>query len=241
MPRRLLLTLIALGLTMAVTAAPVAADSSTFSLGAWIGGRSTNGGAYSSFGACATGEISDVGFVQEHRCAYEFDISSLPAGATITAASLTLVTSLGNGNCNGGACLIDVAGYVGNGTGELADLTAGSTLLTLGATLGATNHDVTSFVTDRYAAGDDWAGFRLARNAGSVASDLNFWTDPEVNDPPVLTVTYTLPAPPTPVASNLPNAATANPATGSPLLALGFAALLLGSLGTLAFANMRRR
>ena len=47
--------------------------------------------------------------------------------------------------------------------------------------------------------------------------------------------------PPTPVASTLPNAAVADPATGSPLLALGFAALLIGSLGTLAFANVRRR
>ena len=33
----------------------------------------------------------------------------------------------------------------------------------------------------------------------------------------------------------------ADPATGNPLLGLGFAALLIGSLGTLAFANTRRR
>jgi hypothetical protein len=45
----------------------------------------------------------------------------------------------------------------------------------------------------------------------------------------------------TPVASNLPNAAMDRSADASPLLALGFSVLLIGSLGTLAFARTRRR
>jgi uncharacterized repeat protein (TIGR01451 family) len=53
--------------------------------------------------------------------------------------------------------------------------------------------------------------------------------------------TVAAPPTPTPVASNLPNAAMDTSADTSPLLAFGLVVLLIGSLGTLAFANTRRR
>jgi uncharacterized repeat protein (TIGR01451 family) len=55
------------------------------------------------------------------------------------------------------------------------------------------------------------------------------------------TETTTIGPPPTQSqpAASLPNAATAPPATGSPLATLGFAALLIGTLGVLVVANAR--
>jgi uncharacterized repeat protein (TIGR01451 family) len=56
------------------------------------------------------------------------------------------------------------------------------------------------------------------------------------------TAQTTVGAPPTPTpAASLADAAMADPATSNPLATLGLALLLIGSLGTLAFAHVRRR
>jgi hypothetical protein len=87
--------------------------------------------------------------------------------------------------------------------------------------------------------GNPYAGGALYSSLDSGAN----WapTNDSANNDAAFRTYVTVPAPPTPVASNLPNAAMDTSTDTSPLLALGFAALLLGSLGTLAFANTRRR
>jgi len=182
---------------LAASALSVAAAdfTDTLNAGAWIGGRSLNGGAFESFDVCQTG-IDPGPVSEEFNCAIEFDISGLPTGATITAATLSLRTSL---PCLSSPCLIDVAGYVGNGTGEEADLAAGSTVLTFGHTTITEyqDHDVTAFVAGRYGAADDWAGFRLSRAAASGANSSLPWDSPADGAPPLLTIEYSLPDPPT--------------------------------------------
>lgn len=86
-------------------------------------------------------------------------------------------------------------------------------------------------VTPPYAAGAAYASLDGGANWAVVAT----------NDPAAdfaFRTYVTVPPPATPVAS-LADAATAPPTSGSPLATLGFAALLIGSLGALVLANAR--
>jgi hypothetical protein len=95
-----------------------------------------------------------------HAFALEFDLSAIPAGATVTAAALTFVETVNTGSA------IDVHGYAGDpdGTVTLAnpfniplDNKLGSMGMTPGA--GTESLDVTAFVQQMQANHNDFAGF----------------------------------------------------------------------------------
>lgn len=247
MPRRLLLTLIALGLTLALTAAPTAAGGGSLAIG--------NGGADGEIGAsfegdpgAAWGALGFCGFVgyssildNHFRTALEFPLDDLPAGATIVSASLGLAAAEG---VLAGFVQHAIYGYAGDGSITAADVEVTGTpvLFTPSAPAVRETHDVTSLMTPAMVSAG-WAGFSL-RAEPTPANNTDDFACPSEGVYPILTITYDLPNPPTPVAS-LADAATAAPNTGSPLAMLGFALLLMGSLAALILVNaqgvVRRR
>ena len=74
---------------------------------------------------------------------------------------------------------------------------------------------------------------------GTVITNTATLTDGENQS--IVSTSTTVNAPPASVAASLQDAAMATVPVGSPLAFLGFAALLLGSLGVLAFASVTRR
>lgn len=254
MPRRLLLTLIALGLTMALTAAPVSAGGGSLSIGddgldGEIAGQfstTVGSGSWNEDPSCDGVVYENVAaFDTETRTAYEFPLAGLPANATITSVTLSL-----DGRAVG-ARQVEIYGYAGDGAITQADILVSGTPVVIDAEGsivfdGYDAHDVTSLVTAA-AVTAGWAGFslRLAVVDGTTGGNVYGCPDDDGNGlTPLLSIQYDLPNPPTPAASLL-DAATADPVTGSPLEMLGFALLLLGSLGTLILVNaqgvVRRR
>jgi hypothetical protein len=243
----MILPLIILGLTVAVTAAPVAAGGGSIS----IGDGGADGEFVGTFDSTVGSGVWNQGppplcdFVAyrniaaqdvETRSAIEFPLPALPPGATITGATLSL-----NGRTVDDPAPIAIYGYAGNGTTEEADVTVTGTPALVppppSPQFVDVDYDVTDLVTPAmFTAG--WAGFSFR------LSDLGDGTNGSVfqctEDPafPVLTITYDLPNPPTPAASLL-NAAMGDSGIGSPWAAAGFAALLLSALGALALASVR--
>jgi hypothetical protein len=242
MPRRLVLTLIALGLTVALSAAPVAAGGGSLAIGN-AGADGEVGGGFSSDDDGVTWTSSILGCAtggpflgaDELRFAVEFPLSGLPANASITGATLSVRNSFGAFSHQ-----TALYGYPGDGSITAADVQVGGTpILFTPATATREDHDVTTLMTAGMVS-VGWAGFSFRQDPLGTAGP-EFWDCPNNAAYPILTIAYDLPNPPTPVASGLPNAAMDGSADTSPLLALGFALLLLGSLGTLAFANTRRQ
>jgi hypothetical protein len=235
MPRRLVLILIALGLTLAVTAAPVAAGGGSLSIGAAdglvVGGfLSTDGTTWASQpGTCFTGTWFPP--QAEGRFALEVPLAGLPAGATITGATLRLQVNPPPFGLEQQA----MYGYAGDGVIQATDVQVSGTPMFFTPDVFPHEFDVTTVLAPAMVSAG-WAGFSIREDPlQPLAQGGASWRCGES----VLTITYDLPNP-TPVAS-LPNAAMDTSADTSPLLALGFAALLFGSLGTLAFVNSRRR
>lgn len=192
MPRRLVLTLIALGMAMAVTAAPVAAGASPIVTltntdtpdPVLPGGILTYTIVITNCPLCAPGILT----VDD----------PIPAGTSLQSTTTTTGTVT--------ASPVSVQWQFTMNTGASETLTI-AVLVDPGTPPGT-----------------------IIQNTASVSA---------FNQATALAET-TVAAPPTPAAS-LADAATAAPNTSSPLATLGFALLLLGSLGTLAFARVRRR
>lgn len=118
--------------------------------------------------------------------AIEFNLSSLPSGATINSAQLRLRTSRPDK-----AGQTTLAGYIGNGAFELSDVTTGSDLLTFTPPDQINFLDVTNFVKSVVAGANPIAGFNLRQNP-----DINkyaSWDSIVQGFPPLLTIDYTLP------------------------------------------------
>jgi hypothetical protein len=234
MPRRLVLTLIGLGLAMAVTAAPVSA-----------GGLGTLDQAQESgpdvefvnldtawaqvFTAGLTGQLDQI------------DLLLADAGGgpgTDLTVEIWTVTS--------GAPASPVPGATA--TVLHADVPDGPQT----ATWVSIPFNVPSMAGTQYAIAVSSPGsgecetscwFWFADDTGPYAGGLSYvsidggatFPTAQARDQAFRTFVA---LPPTPVASNLPNAAMGNPADTSPLLLVGLAVLLIGSLGMLAFAGM---
>lgn len=251
MPRRLLPVLIALGLTMALTAAPVSAGA----LGTLDQQQTDADNARAVAGSLETAQV-------------------FTAGITGLLDHLDLWLSTGSGGAPGGpggpltTDLTVEIWTVASGAPDapipgastsvaLADVPQGPALwvqvpISAPSVAGTEYAIVLSAPAESFGScpADCWLWLfqedtpPYAGGAAYTSSDSGAnWAALAANEPAAdfaFRTYVTVAAAPTPAASLL-NAATADPATGSPLVALGFAALLIGSLGTLAFANTRRR
>jgi hypothetical protein len=183
--RGLTAAVFAVGLLGTLGVGPAAADLGiTFDAHVWIAGVSTGGGPFATDSDCESG----VQGTETFRCAFEFDLSTIPAGSTFHDATLTYSSEAG---CPGGSCSVSLGGYAGDGAATFADLTAGSALVTFPNGSGPSDamNDVSTFVGGLYAAHERWAGFNLAGTGGPIV-----WGTPASDVQPVLTVAYGLPA-----------------------------------------------
>jgi hypothetical protein len=179
------------------TGGTVLAEDASVQLSAigFIGGIATNvtaGGGYERNSVCDVGDQGIVGTadISTYRCAFEFSLPNVPTGWTVKNATLQLKANIPP------LTSVTVGGYFGNGTLEVADLTAGG--LAVGSFIpnSATpeTHDVTAFIAALVAGGSQWAGFNLAGDAtagGPGANSALTIDSPSDTNPPVLAVTYT--------------------------------------------------
>jgi len=129
--------------------------------------------------------VVDVIFVELlYRFALEFDISALPGGATVNSATLYLRVA------NGTIGPTTLAGYLGDGTITLADMTAGADVVSFTpADFSLHGYDVTAFIQGMYGSGD-WAGFSARQNPLGTTSA--FWDGPQDSEYPRLSIDYTV-------------------------------------------------
>lgn len=195
--RRLTL-LLALSLLLAVSVAPVSASTGSISIGnggadGEIGDSfsSINDGPWRWDGTCygdvGTAFFTDQGWWVEARTALEFPITGLPAGATITGATLSLSHSVGSASDT-----IAIYGYAGDGTIDAGDVVvAGTPIVFSSAAPVIDHHDVTALLTPAVLAAG-WAGFSL-RAEPPVLTDLgsaHVFECPRMLHFPVLTIEY---------------------------------------------------
>jgi hypothetical protein len=228
MPRRLLLTLIALGLALAVTA-PASAGSPLGTLDQ----QQTDHVGSIEFGQ-SDGVVRPVGQTFTAGLSGALDTVALyPVGNSLSGAELQ-IRSVSGGLPTSTILASETV------TSSATDAWVQTTFAAPATVVATTQYAIVLVPPDSNAivalgfAADVYASGRLVVTDfptglvwGGFDSDYAFQT--------YVTV------PPAPAASTLPNAAMADPATGSPLLTLGFALLLIGSLGTLALATARRR
>jgi hypothetical protein len=81
-----------------------------------------NGETWTGYSDCLAGYAS----TSEFRCAWEFDVRSIPAGQRVTSA--TLKVSRTAGDCPANNCPVTLQAYYGNGTPEVSDVLAGDTI-----------------------------------------------------------------------------------------------------------------
>jgi hypothetical protein len=129
-----------------------------------------------------------------YRCALEFDITTVPSDAVVTAATLNIYSDSMT-PCTSTPCGMVVSGYAGNADISLADLTAGSPIGEEAMATGSySQFDVKTFVKSVLAGSDiPIAGFNLA---GDLQNPLGAWTvvgSPSGPHPPTLVITYGIP------------------------------------------------
>ena len=83
-----------------------------------------NGATWSGYSDCLAGYAG----TSEFRCAWEFDVRSIPAGQRITSATLKVTRTAGD--CPANNCPVTLQAYYGNGTAEVSDVLAGDTIAT---------------------------------------------------------------------------------------------------------------
>jgi hypothetical protein len=246
MRARVVLILTILGLAMAVTVAPVAAGGGSLSIGSAGADGEVGGGFVSSDGGttwvasgqpafCNTG-VGPTG--EQFRFALEFPLDDLPASATVTSATLSLRQNSSSFGIHPQA----IYGYPGGGSVGVADATVSGLPVAFTSTTTASreDHDVTALLTPGVVIAG-WAGFSLRQEPVAQMFTFSGWDCPAnlfSSLFPIMTITYDLPATP---AASLSDAATAPPATGSPLATLGFGLFLVGALGAVAFVNRGAR
>jgi hypothetical protein len=234
MPRRLVLTLIALGLTMALTAAPVAAGTLDQQQTTANNIPPVAGGVKQAqvFTAGLTGQLDQVDVLVSRN-----DVDGGP-GTDLTVEIWTVTAGVPDSPVPGASATV------------LQTDVPASTQTWVAVPISAPSVAGTQYAIVLSAP---------AANLGGCPNDCWVWWafdgDPyaggaayATNGPPTWILkqqdqafrTYVA-APAPSVAASLADAATAPPTAGSPLATLGFAVLLLASLATLAFANVRRR
>ena len=118
--KRVLHLVVAITLGGLIPAAPVLADMTTLNddVIATAEDFGPQDGTYDAFAPFNLGSVDNNGH-GSFRTAFEFDLSSLPSGATIESAQLNMTLSNPEG-----ARTIEVHGYSGSGTVQLADFDA---------------------------------------------------------------------------------------------------------------------
>jgi hypothetical protein len=219
MLRSLLALPLAAAVAIALPGIVAAASPANLNSVAWEEGQSVDGGAtWTTNSLCDSGNSTAGSITTSYRCAFEFSLASIPSGATVTSANLWLRTT---SSTPFNIYPVDLGGYTGNGTGSLADLTAGSKLLTFTAVYNtgaaSANPDVTSFIAGLVNAHAGFAGFNLS---SSGTNDQQDWQAPgtgAVVGEPLLIVNYTVAAPtPTPTPAPTPTATAAPNPTATP-------------------------
>jgi hypothetical protein len=195
---RLILILTVVGLLLAISVAPVSAETGSITIGnggadGEIGNTfsSINGAPWQWDGQCygdvGTAYFVDVGWWVEARTALEFPLTGLPADATITSATLSLSHSVGSASDT-----IAIYGYAGDGTHDAGDvLVAGTPIVFSSAAPVIDHHDVTALLTPAVVAAG-WAGFSL-RAEPPILTDLgsaHAFECPQMLHFPVLTIEY---------------------------------------------------
>jgi PEP-CTERM motif len=128
---------------------------------------------------------SDGVFQGVDRYAFQFNLAALPAGATVTQATLRLRDAAGAPN-------IFAYGFVGNGAFSAASVTTGTQLFqTQAGNSGPVDYDVSAFVESL--AADVYAGFSLRQTGlDTIPPQLEGMFDSTQNlYSPQLTITYT--------------------------------------------------
>ena len=115
-------------------------------------------GVFDAFTPFNFGSVDNNGY-SSFRTALEFDVSGIPPGSTIMAATLTLSVNFVEGTRN-----IALHGYAGDGTVQLADfsrddLVDDTTLEPPGSQ--SVVFDVMTFIESRVAGGERFAGFNV--------------------------------------------------------------------------------
>lgn len=133
------------------------------------------------------GAVGDLDVAPEFRYAMQFNLSSLPAGATITIAQLGLAD---NGPYAGQTFVI--SGFSGNGSFGNGTINSATDLQTIDPTNGSFDfYNVTAFVQG-LASGSE-AGFAL-RGDGAPSNVVEFGNTGG-GEAPVLQLTYSVPEP----------------------------------------------
>jgi hypothetical protein len=129
----------------------------------------------------------NFGIPGEYRSALEFDLSTIPRGATINSA----VLSLKNFSLRGGT-IVQFHGYAGNGSVELADMSI-SNFLGERSALSDFTIDILPFIQTQLDNNSSFAGVMVKTSNGGVAG---FGSKEAVNSlfQPTLTLDVTLPA-----------------------------------------------
>jgi hypothetical protein len=147
-------------------------------------------------------------------------LATLPAGATIISATLSLRDADGDQPDP-----INIVGYAGDGMVTAADVQAGTSISYVPTTTGYQSHDVTALIAPpALAAG--WAGFLLTAETETFATVHHLFDCPDDAQFPILIITFAL-----------PDAAMADTGAVSPLVAIGFGVLLLGVMGALTWGR----
>ncbi len=142
---------------------------------------------------------NSLGAVYEQRFALEFDLSAIPAGATIEAASMSL--SLANFEDNfGNGVPLEIHGYSGDGSVDTADFSVsnlidGFTLPRPQSSVPMTR-DVTSFLQQLVDSNQSFAGLMIRLPQGGLPGNyighrLVFFYSSESGSPPRLDVSFT--------------------------------------------------
>jgi hypothetical protein len=191
-------------------------------------GGDLDGASWTPTSICYSGYHQLIGHAL--RCAFEFSLSSLPSGATVTAATLSLKGEASNRP-------VDLGGYSGDGSADLADVIAGSPILTFTPLATWEYLDVTAFVQGLVAADASWAGFNL-----SGAREFQGWAIAGVageDSGPTLTIVYTVPTNTAPTNTAPPTSTEQAPARDSGSNLVGLVALLVVAM-TASFLVTRR-
>ncbi len=151
-------------------ATPALADITTLNFVAAATGEDTGpqDGVFDQFVPFNLGSVNNNGWTS-FRTAFEFDLSGIPAGATIVSAQL--IMDLSNFD---GTRTIELHGYAGDGTVQLADLARNGSLAKVNVDASGTQRftlDVTSFVGGLAASSQKFAGFNVREEP---ANDVNY-------------------------------------------------------------------
>jgi len=130
----------------------------------------------------------DAGPLQEFRSALEFDLTSIPANAVVSAATVSLFVSQVYS-----LSTVDIYGYTGNGVIELADMQGGTPLSSFGTIVGTAEVALSAaFFSDLISSGAGFAGLRLQWEAEDEFSTVQIRSSEFslVESRPTLTLEY---------------------------------------------------